>query len=197
MPDEMGRAVVEAFCRGAGLSETAAQGVDPFKLAEALGQSARHASDEIMRMLQDRANVKQFTRGGERTMRSATGNNPMKFLPDSQQALEAMFLKPRDGFMMGPDGFENALKDLRLHQMAVFAALQPALAEVLRGLSPDEIEGRDATAPNLLSSGKGKHWDTFVKRWDDKAQQGDHGMLDAFLQAFSRAYMEASKANSD
>lgn len=189
---DLGQAMLDAFCRGAGLNPANAQGVDPLQLAEALGQATRAASDEIMQMLQDRANVKQFTRGGERTMRSATGNNPMKFLPESGQALEAMFLNPRDGFMSGPDGFENALKDLRMHQMAVFAALQPALAEVLKGMSPDEIEGRTTSSGGLLGGSKSKHWDTYIKRWDEKAGQGDHGMLDAFLQAFSRAYMDAS-----
>lgn len=192
--DDKGRAVIEAFCRGAGLSLDAGYGVDPAHLAEQLGRSVRRSADEIMNMLQDRANVKQFTRGGERTMRSATGNNPMKFLPDSEQAMEAMFLNPRDGFMTGPDGFENALQDLRQHQMAVFAALQPALAEVLKGLAPEDIEGRDPSATNLLTSAKGRHWDTYVNRWDEKAEQGDHGMLDAFLQAFAKAYSEASKA---
>jgi type VI secretion system protein ImpI len=188
---DVGQAMLDAFCRGAGLNPAAAQGSDPIVLAEKLGQSARVAAEEIMQMLQDRANVKQFTRGGERTMRSATGNNPMKFLPDTVQALETMFVKPRDGFMTAPDGYENALKDLRLHQMAVFAALQPALAEVLKGLSPDEIEGRQTNSSNLLGGGKGRHWDSYVKRWDEKAGKGDHGMLDAFLQAFSRAYMDA------
>lgn len=195
-PDDMGRAVLQAFCQGAGLNPADAAGVDPVALAEALGRMVRLSADEIMRMLQDRANVKQFTRGGERTMRSATGNNPLKFLPDSGQALETMFLKHRDGFMTGPDGFENALKDVRLHQVAVFAALQPALARVLEGLAPDDIEGRDTDSSAILGSGRGRHWDTFVKRWDEKAGQGDHGMLDAFLQAFSEAYMEASKSTS-
>lgn len=192
---DFGQAVLDAYCRGAGLNSMVAQGVDPIQLAELLGRATRAAADEVMQMLQDRANVKQFTRGGERTMRSATGNNPMKFLPDSVQALEAMFLQPRDGFMNGPDGFENALKDLRMHQMAVFAALQPALAEVLKGLSPDEIEGRTTNSSNILGGGKGKHWDTYTKRWDEKAGQGDHGMLDAFLTAFSRAYMDAAMRN--
>jgi type VI secretion system protein ImpI len=185
------RAIVEAFCRGAGLNPALAARVDASALAEALGQSVRAVTDETMRMLQDRANVKHFTRGGERTMRSATGNNPMKFLGDGEQAVEAMFIEPKDGFMTGPDGFRNAMGDLRQHQMAVFAALQPALAEALRGLSPDEIEGREATSGNLLGSGKGRNWDTFVKRWDEKASEGDNGMLDVFLRAFSQAYMQA------
>lgn len=193
-PDAL--AFAQAFCAGAGLDPALAARRDPQELAHDLGRAVRIATDEVMRMLQDRANVKHFTKGGERTMRSATGNNPMKFLPDSDQALEALFLSPRDGFMTGPDGFDNALKDLRAHQMGVFAALQPALAAVLEGLSPEEIEAEETTGNLLSTSRRGKNWDSFVKRWDAKAQSGEHGMLDAFMLAFARAYAEATVRNS-
>ncbi len=187
------REIMEAFCRGAGISPETVEGVDPVTLMEALGKSTRLTVDEIMAMLRDRANVKQFTRGGERTMRSATGNNPMKFLADADQAFDALFVKPRPGFLMGADGFDNALGDLRRHQVAVFAALQPALAEVLEGLSPEEISERAETAGGLLSGSKrGRNWDAFEALWDEKASTGDHGMLDLFLQAFARAYAEAA-----
>ena len=109
-----GTAVLQAFCEGAGLDPALLARNEPEALARELGRSVRIATEEIMRLLQDRANVKQFTKGGDRTMRSATGNNPLKFLPDANQALDAMFLNPRDGFMAGADGFENALKDVAI-----------------------------------------------------------------------------------
>jgi type VI secretion system protein ImpI len=182
---------VAAFCQGAGLDPSLAKGVDGEALAYALGQVACAATNEIMRMLQDRANVKQFTRVGDRTLLSATANNPMKFLGEPNQVLEVMFLRGRDGFMSGPDGFENSLKDLRAHQTAVFAALQPALAAVLAGLSPEDIEASEPSGNMLGGSRKGKLWDNFVQRWDRKANSGDHGMLDEFLKAFANAYAEA------
>lgn len=189
---------LRAFCEGAGLNPAIAGGPQSEALAHELGRLVRIAAQELMRMLQDRANVKQFTRGGERTMRSATGNNPLKFLPDPDQALEALFINPRDGFMTGADGFENALKDLRRHQMAVFAALQPALAEVLTGLSPDEVEADAESSAKILGGSKrGRNWDLFVERWDDKAKVGDHGMLDVFLRAFATAYAEATARGGD
>ncbi len=188
--DDVGE-VFQAFCDGMGISPAADVRVDPVDLARDMGRCVRIATEEMMRMLQDRASVKQFTKGGERTMRSATGNNPLKFLPDVEQTIEALFLVPRDGFMTGPDGFENALKDIRQHQMAVFAALQPSLAELLDGLSPEQIE--EKTSGNLLGGSKrAKAWETFVQRWDAKTNAGDNGMLDAFLEAFSRAYAEAA-----
>jgi len=69
-------------------------------------------------------------------MMGATENNPLKFLPDAAQALEVMFMRPRDGFMSGSKGVETALSDVRLHQMAVFAAIQPALLGLLQDLAP-------------------------------------------------------------
>jgi type VI secretion system protein ImpI len=189
-------AIVAAFCAGAGLSPAAAQGVQAEALAHLLGQVIRISTEEIMRMLHDRASVKRFTKGGERTMRSAAGNNPMKFLPDAEQAIEAMFLRPRDGFMTGPEGYRNALKDLGAHQQAVFAALQPALASVLEGMAPEQIEGAEVAGNLLGGSRKAKSWDLYVKRWQDKENTGEHGMLDVFLKAFANAYAQAN-ARSD
>ena len=190
-PAAQSQDILRAFCEGAGLDPALAAAADPEQMARAAGQALRQATDEIMRMLQDRASVKQFTKGGERTMRNAHGNNPMKFLPDSREALDAMFLNPREGFMQGPEGFASALADLRGHQQAVFAALQPALAAVLLDLSPEEIEAAEGGRALLGGSRRGKLWDSYVSRWDAKASQADHGMLDVFLKAFAQAYSDA------
>jgi type VI secretion system protein ImpI len=189
-PPAGGQDFVRAFCEGAGLDPADFSGVDGERMARELGGAVRNATAEIMLLLRDRAAVKQFTRGGERTMRSATGNNPMKFLPDAEQIIEAMFLRRRDGFMEGAESFGNALADIRRHQAAFFAALQPALAAVLSGLSPDEIE--DGAGSGILGgASKGKLWETYLQRWDARAEAGEHGMLDAFLDAFARHYAAA------
>ncbi len=185
--------ILRAFCEGAGLQLSDTSGMDAEQLAYELGKTVRGVADETIRMLRDRANVKQFTRVGERTMRSVNGNNPLKFMPDVDQALDARFLTPRDGFVTGAEGMETALADIREHQIAVVAALQPALASVLQGLSPEEIEDSNAEDGKIFTpvSKRGRAWDKFVARWDEKAKRGDHGMLDTFLEAFARAYRDA------
>ncbi len=140
-------------------------------------------------MLQSRAEAKYFTRGGERTERRGSDNNPLKFLPDADQAIEAMFLKFRAGFLTGPDGLAEALRDVRIHQAAVFAAIQPALAQLVGDLAPEAIE--DATKGSVLGSGKrGKAWDTYVARWDAKTHPHENGILDEFLLHFAKAYAD-------
>ena len=180
---------VAAFCKGAGLPPNLYAGVEPGALAVALGESMRRVAQQVMLSLQDRAAAKQFARTGERTMRGATDNNPLKFLPDPDQAIEAMFLKPRAGFQNGAEGLEDALSDLRLHQAALFAALQPALAKLLGDLAPEGIEAVAETG-RLGGNRKAKAWELFVERWDAKTAPHENGMLDEFLHHFAAAYRE-------
>ncbi|SPH27495.1 hypothetical protein ASD8599_03961 [Ascidiaceihabitans donghaensis] len=186
--------VVRAFCEAAGISPDAYGDVDPVELARALGQSTRHVAGELMTLLQVRDAAKQFTRGGERTMRRNSDNNPLKFLPDAEQAIEAMYLKHRAGFLKGPEGVAEALRDVRVHQTAVFAAIQPALAQLLTGLYPEEIEESAGSGGGMLGSvGGGKRtkaWETFVERWDQKTSPHENGMLGEFLVHFAKAYAD-------
>lgn len=188
-PPPASDAFLAAFLQGAGLPPDTKLAIAPDDLGRMFGQTLRISTEELMKMLQDRAAVKMFFSKEDRTMLSASGNNPMKFLPDSTAAMIAMFCTPRDGYMTGPEGFNDALTDVRLHQAAVVGALQPALAQMMEGLSPEEIEDHDAGG-RFTNKAK-KNWDEFVKRWDAKAASGDHGMLDAFISAFARHYSDA------
>ena len=186
-------AILRAFCEGAGLPPDMAQSADAEALARELGRAMRIAAQELMALLQDRANAKKFTKSGDRTMMGAGANNPLKFLPTPEQALEAMFITPKAGFMPGADGLGEAFADVRRHQGAVFAAMQPALAHLLADLAPEAVE--ETAGSGLLGAGrKGKAWDTFVERWDAKVEPHDNGMLDVFFIHFAQAYAAAIAA---
>ncbi len=184
-------ALLKAFCEGAGLPTTSLDGVNPETFAHEMGRTMRIVASELMILLQDRATTKKFTKGGERTMIGATNNNPLKFLPDATQALDAMFVSPRDGFLKGGDGIAAGLADVRLHQMAIFAAIQPALIKLLSDLAPEAIDDQPGGGGLLGGSNKKKSWDTYVERWDAKAGKHENGMLDAFLTHFAEAYSVA------
>ena len=182
-------AILRAFCEGAGLSIEYAKDVPTEDLARALGQSLRLTTTHIMAALQDRAAARHFTRAGERTMRGATDNNPLKFLPDAEQAMDALFLRPRAGFLTGADGFDAALWDLRGDQSALFAARQPPLLALLEGLGPSRIDA-EAKGNQLIGNKKSKCWDDFVARWDAKTAS-ENGILDEFIRLFAQAYRKA------
>lgn len=183
-------AFVRAFCEGAGIDVSLAAEVAPDMLGSALGETMRASASQLMTALQDRASARHFTRGGERTMRGATDNNPLKFLPDAEQAIEALFLRPRAGFLTGAAGFDEALGDLRRHQGALFAALQPALIELLQDLEPTRIETE--VKGGALGGRKSRAWDAYVQRWDAKTAS-ENGILDEFIRLFAASYRKADE----
>ncbi|RJL21815.1 type VI secretion system-associated FHA domain protein TagH [Paracoccus siganidrum] len=184
-------AFLRGFCKGAGLAPEAMPQLVPEAFGRALGEALRATASQLMLALQDRAAARHFTRAGERTMRGAADNNPLKFLPDTEQALDALFLNPRAGFLTGAAGFDEALGDLRRHQGALFAALQPALIELLHDLDPGRIEA-EARGGGLTGSRKTRAWDAFVQRWDAKTAS-ENGILDEFIRLFAAAYRKADE----
>ncbi len=190
LPPAQPAAFLQAFCRGAGLSPDLAANMDAEALGEALGQAMAATTTRLMGALRDRAAARHFTRAGERTMRGASDNNPLKFLPSPEQALEAAFLRPRAGFMTGAQAYDDALGDLTRHQAALFAALQPALAELMQDLDPTRIEAEARGRPGIAGQRKSRAWDCYVQRWDMKAAH-DNGILDEFIRLFAEAYRAA------
>lgn len=184
-------AFLRGFCAGAGLAPGAMPRIAPEDFGRALGEALRVTAAQLMQALQDRAAARHFTRTGERTMRGAVDNNPLKFLPDAEQALDALFLNPRAGFLTGAAGFDQALADLRRHQGALFAALQPALIELLHDLDPGRIEA-EARGGALTGSRKSRAWEIFVQRWDARTAN-ENGILDEFIRLFAAAYRKADE----
>lgn len=180
---------IAAFCRGAGLPEDGFTGVHAEELAEKLGQAMHVVSREVMLALQDRATAKLFALTVDRTMRGVTDNNPLKFLPDPEQAIVAMFLRPRSGFQSGTQAVEEALKDLRLHQLALFGAIQPALAQLLDDVEPQAIEA-EADNTRIAGNRRAKAWEIFVARWQEKIERHENGILDEFVALLSEAYQQ-------
>ena len=182
---------LNALCQGAGLPPNSFQNVDAGALGHEIGQSLRIATESLMALLAARAATKTFVKSSSRTMIGATDNNPMKFLPDAGQALDAMFFNKRTGFMDGVAGFTDAFGDIKAHQTGVYAAIQPALAQLLDDISPEAIEKRSERG--LIGSKRAAKWDTFVERWDAKTHPHENGMLDVFLAYFAEAYDKATR----
>lgn len=189
-------AFLRGFLRGAGFDPAAmAPPADAEALGRVVGEVLQVSATQLMQALQDRASARHFTRAGERTMRGASDNNPLKFLPDAHQALDTLLFNPRAGFLTGAAGFEQALEDLRRHQAALFAALQPALIELVQDLEPGRIEaeaGGGGLSGGLSGGRKSRAWDIFVRRWDDRTAS-ENGILDEFIRLFAAAYRKADE----
>jgi type VI secretion system FHA domain protein len=179
--------VLEAIAAAAGLPEGSLSQGNPLETATEIGRALHVLGEELSGLLQARAVARRSVRSGQVTMIGREDNNPLKFMPTPDQALSAMFGPPRPGFQRGSTAIRAAFADIKRHQYATHAAIQPALARLLDDLAPETIEARVKTS-GLLSNRRARAWETFVERWDAKAQAHENGMLDVFLTYFAEAY---------
>ena len=181
------------FSKGAGLPNGALDQLDDAQLAEMAGQLLQLTCGHLMALLHARAEAKAISRSGGRTMVKATENNPLKFLPTPEEALQVMLSPRGKSYLNAQETLDSSFTDLKQHHFALLAAMQATVVEFFNELSPEAIEKASDAKKSLLGGGKGKMWDELVKRWAVKTRKRENGMLDAFLDSFAQNYDEFSK----
>ncbi|RUW63841.1 type VI secretion system-associated FHA domain protein TagH [Mesorhizobium sp. M7A.F.Ca.US.008.03.1.1] len=183
--------VLSEIATGAGISPELLQSRDPHEVAAEIGAVLRMVVEELTLLLKARAAAKMLAKSTPRTMISAADNNPLKFVPGTDDILEIMFARRRAGYLDAKRSIEDAFRDLKTHEFATYAAMQAALSRLLDDLSPEAI-GRKLP-PTSFSSKKSQAWDAFVATWRTMEEAHENGMLDIFLAYFSEAYAKADK----
>ncbi|QKD05238.1 type VI secretion system-associated FHA domain protein TagH [Mesorhizobium loti] len=183
--------VLREIAIGAGISPELLQSRDPHEVAAEIGAILRAVVEELALLLKARAAAKMLAKSTQRTMISAADNNPLKFVPGTDDILEIMFARRRAGYLDARRSIEDAFRDLKTHEFATYAAMQAALSRLLDDLSPEAI-GRKLP-PTSFSSKKSQAWDAFVATWRTMEEAHENGMLDIFLAYFSEAYAKADK----
>jgi type VI secretion system protein ImpI len=176
---------------GAGISPELLQSRDQHEVAAEIGAVLRTVVEQLALLLKARAAAKILAKTTHRTMISAADNNPLKFVPGTDDILEIMFARRRAGYLDARHSIEDAFRDLKTHEFATYAAMQAALSRLLDDLSPEAI-GRKVP-PASFSSKKSQAWDAFVATWRTMEEAHENGMLDIFLAYFSEAYAKADK----
>ncbi|AMX97687.1 MULTISPECIES: type VI secretion system-associated FHA domain protein TagH [Mesorhizobium] len=183
--------VLREIAIGAGISPELLQLRDPHEVAAEIGAVLRVVVEELTLLLKARAAAKMLAKSTQRTMISAADNNPLKFVPGTDDILEIMFARRRAGYLDARRSIEDAFRDLKTHEFATYAAMQAALSRLLDDLSPEAI-GRKLP-PTSFTSKKGQAWDAYVATWRTMEEAHENGMLDIYLAYFSEAYAKADK----
>ncbi len=187
--------LLEAIAEGAGVPAEMFRQRDPEEVGREIGAVLRTTVDELALLLRARATAKTLARSGHRTMIGSVENNPLKFVPASEEIIEIMFTRRRPGYLDARKSVEAAFEDLKTHEMATYSAMQSALARLLDDLSPETVEGK--VTSSTFSSRKSRAWDALVAVWRTLEEQRENGMLDVFLEYFGEAYARASKQKQD
>ena len=181
-----------ALCQGAGINlPLPAAGVEA-QLRD-IGRILRSAVDGSLRLMAVRTSTRHEMRANV-TVIQARNNNPLKFSPDAQSALEALLQPSLRGFLEGPAAMEDAMQDLVGHSIGSVAGMRAALEGVLDRFAPEQLESKLTTKSvldNVLPSArKARLWDVYLQHQGtirDEAQDDFHALFGkAFLAAYEQ-----------
>ena len=185
-------ALWSAFCHAAGISLDSRQALTP-ELMRVIGGLLRAAIEGSLKLVAARAATKQELHA-ELTRIQARNNNPLKFTPDAQTALEQLLSPPLRGFLPAPAAMHDAMDDLLGHAVGTMAGMRAALDGVLARFSPAPLEARLAERTVLDSllpmNRRAKLWELYLKHFDEVQNDARDDFHSLFGKAFLAAYEE-------
>jgi len=195
-----GSVSLEELLRAAGVS---ASQMSP-ELASELGQALRIVVQGVMEVLQSRAEIKSQLRMSMTRMQ-ATENNPLKFSPNVEAALHTLLVERNRGYLSTTRAFQEALIDIRNHQIAVLQGIRSAFDAMLEQFDPAKLEqelerqSKRGGGGLLNLGGKSRFRDFYVEQFENLTRDPDESFKRLFGEYFAQAYedqMERLKAAS-
>jgi predicted component of type VI protein secretion system len=178
------------FLEGAGIEFSPANGPSP-ELLRAIGAMLRVAVEGIHRLVAMRAMAKGEMHA-EMTIIRVRDNNPLKFAPDPEVALQLLLQPPARGFLDGPSALRAALIDLQSHEVGMMAGMRSALDAVLDRFDPAKLETLLATG-SVFDAFRPTHrrarlWALYQDHYDSLRGEAQEEFQRFFDEAFRQAY---------
>jgi len=145
--------------------------------------------DGVMDVLRARAEIKNTFRLPV-TIIQRSENNPLKFAPNADEALQKILSPPNAAFLSGPAAFDDAFDDIRCHQMAMLAGVRAAFESLLAHFSPDRMEQEADNGKRSAFAGKGRYWEKYREHFEGLVKNPDDCFRRLFGDEFARAYEE-------
>jgi len=107
-----------------------------------------------------------------------------------EQALLKMLTPGNAGFKPAPDAMREALNDIKVHQLALIAAIQVALTRVLEQIDPKALEARlGPSVMHIVPGGKKVQlWEAYEALHAEIAEEIAEDFRGTLGQAFAEAY---------
>ncbi|MCB4458189.1 type VI secretion system-associated FHA domain protein TagH [Leisingera sp. McT4-56] len=190
-PSQEAQEAVAAFLSGVG----AELSIDPAEHASTMARMGRVMKTLVTglrEILMTRTSIKSEFRI-EQTMISAGGNNPLKFSITPEQAVEAMVRPATRGYLSPETAAEEALRDIKAHEVAMVTGMEAALKGVLKRLDPKALEAQiedKGGFTGLLRGKKARYWDVYEQLYAEISDQAENDFHDLFSREFARAYKD-------
>ena len=190
LPSAHAEALLDAFRRGLDAPNLNLPALTP-EVMELVGGLLREAAAGTVDLLSARATFKRELRAKGTTI-VARNNNPLKFSPSAEVALQHLLSPTTRGFMAAAPAMRDAYNDLRAHQVGFVVGLQAALEGVLQRFDPAELEsrlGEKSMLHTLLPASRKAHlWELFVEHTKRIRAEASDDFHVLFGTAFLKAY---------
>ena len=172
--------------KGAGLNPA---DVTP-EIAEEFGQILRVVVAGVMDVMRSRQQIKDEFRMRVTRVRPIE-NNPLKFSADVDDALHNLLVKRNRAYLNPVAAFEDALADLRHHQIAMLSGMRAAFDAMLAEFDPDRMQEEfDKLLNKGLVPAKLRYWDLYRDKRREMVKDPETSFRRLFGEAFARAYEE-------
>ena len=179
------------FLHGAGIEGSSVPGVPTPQLLSSIGEMLKIAVGGLQRLVTMRARAKNEMQA-QMTMIAPRDNNPLKFSPDTQMALQLLLQPPSRGFLDGPAALRDALTCLQSHQVGMTAGMQAVLQAVLDRLDPEKLatlQLRRSMFDFLWPARRrARLWDTYLSQYRSLREESQDNFQRFFGEVFREAY---------
>ena len=129
----------------------------------------------------------------EQTMIRARGNNPLKFSADDDDAMAALIgLGRRTSDLQAEEAVRDALRDIRLHEIAVMSGMQAAVRALFARLDPAPLRAEAEAARALLpAQRKARAFEAYEALYGQLSAALADDFDNVFGKTFARAYERA------
>ena len=181
-----------AFFRGAGAEDIVISDAEMAETMERLGRVMFTLIAGLREILMTRTSIKSEFRINQ-TMIGAGGNNPLKFALSAEHAVEFILRPKAKGYLDSNTAVEEALQDVKAHEVAMVTGMEAAIKDVLGRLDPKTLEekiGGGSGFADLLKGRKSRYWETYEKLYAEISEQAEHDFHEFFSKEFAKAYQK-------
>ena len=183
-------AAARAFLKALGAEDLNIPDEELTSTLSRMGHVSRILIEGMREVLMTRSSIKSEFRI-EQTMIRSGGNNPLKFSVSPDQAIEAIVRPSAKGYLDAIDAAEQAMQDVKSHEVATITGMEAALKGVLTKLDPAKLEEKIKVGGGLGSVLKGKkarYWEIYEQMYSEIADQAENDFQELFAKEFAKAY---------
>lgn len=183
-----GESQLQPFFEGAGIPDMdLPKNRSSEQMLYLLGEIFREMVKGMIGELRGRAETKNQFRLSVTTINKSE-NNPLKFSASVEDALHNLLNPKHQGFLEPKFAVQNGFDDMMNHQLAMAAAIQLALNELIQRFDPQKFERR--FEDGVVFKKKAKCWEAFQAEYPEIASQA----IEEFFEGeFVRAYESQMK----